>query len=216
MGGEKKERYWSRYARMYDEYTEYVVGKDLRQVVVERLLEEHELGETIEFGCGTGYYTRVIARRAARVLATDLSDEMVEIAQAGLREFHNVTVQRADCENPSFSAGSFDTVFMANVIHTIENPSKALHESYRILKQKGLLLLVAYTDCGLNWFEKMGLSVRYTMTFGMPPPYGLKNFSPEELEHLVTFAGFMVEEIQLLGDAPKALYLKGRKPLRDV
>jgi len=216
MDREKKERYWSRFARMYDDYTEYVVGKGLRKAVVERLLEEHELGEIIEFGCGTGYYTKVIAKRATRVLATDLSDEMVEIAQADLREFHNVTVQTADCENPSFPAGSFDTVFMANVVHTIEDPSKALQESCRILKEKGLLIIIAYTDCGLNWFDKIGLSIRYTMTFGMPPPYGLKNFSPEELERLVTFAGFKVEEIQLLGDAPKALYLKGRKPLLVV
>ena len=209
--GEKKERYWSRYACTYDDYTDYVVGKNLRQVIVERLLEEHELGEIVEFGCGTGYYTKAIARRASHVLATDLSDEMLEIAHINLRGVHNVTLRKVDCENSSFPAGRFDTVFMANVIHTIESPLKALHESYRILKERGLLLIITYTDYGLNWFEKMELSYRYFLTFGVPPTYGLKNFSPEELHYLVADAGFTVEEVQLLGDKPRALYLKGRK-----
>jgi len=209
--GEKKERYWSRYACTYDEYTEYVVGKNLREVILERLLEEHELGKIIEFGCGTGYYTKAIARRASHVLATDLSDEMLEIAHIGLRGLHNVTLQKVDCENSLFPAERFDTVFMANVIHTIENPSKALHESHRILKEQGLLLIITYTDYGLTWFEKMELSLRYLMTFGIPPTYGLKNFSPEELNDLIADAGFIVEEVQILGDKPRALYLKGRK-----
>jgi ubiquinone/menaquinone biosynthesis C-methylase UbiE len=209
--GEKKERYWSRYACTYDDYTDYVVGRNLRQAIVEKLLEEHELGEIVEFGCGTGYYTRAIARRASHVLATDLSDEMLEIAHINLRGLHNVTLQKVDCENSSFPAEKFDTVFMANVIHTIENPLKTLHESHRILKERGLLLIITYTDYGLNWFEKMELSYRYFLTFGAPPTYGLKNFSPQELHCLVADGGFTVGEVQLLGDKPRALYLKGRK-----
>ena len=209
--GEKKEKYWSRYACTYDDYTDYVVGKNLRQAIVERLLEEHELGEIVEFGCGTGYYTKAIAGKARHVLATDLSDEMLEIAHINLKGLHNVTFQKVDCENSSFPAERFDTVVMANVIHTIENPLKALHESHRILKGRGLLLIIAYTDYGLTWFEQMELTFRYFMTFGEPPTYGLKNYSPEELYCLVADAGFMMEEVELLGDKPRAIYLKGRK-----
>ena len=38
----------------------------------------------------------------------------------------------------------FDTMFMANVIHVIENPSLALQECYRILKDDGLLIINFY------------------------------------------------------------------------
>lgn len=165
----------------------------------------------IEFGCGTGYFTRAIARNAQRVTATDLSDEMLKMAKQQLKEFQNVTVQKADCENISFPQEHFDTVFMANVIHAIENPSRALRQSYRILKHGGLLLIVSYTDYGMNWLEKTALGIRYLMRFGMPPPYGLRNYSPEELGFLVESAGFDVEGVHLLGYKPKALYLKGRK-----
>lgn len=150
----REEKYWSKYARSYDEGVEYVVGKTLRQAIVKRLLGERDLGEVIEFGCGTGYFTKVIAKNARNIIATDLSDEMLEVARIHLKDFQNVTIQKANCESTSFPSQRFDTVFMANVIHTIENPYKALQESHRILRDGGLLLITSYTDYGVNWFEK--------------------------------------------------------------
>lgn len=118
----KKEKYWSKYAFGYDEGVEYIVGKDIQQTIIERLSKERNIGEVIEFGCGTGYFTKVIAKNARHVIATDLSEEMLEVARAQLKEFQNVTTQKADCEITSFPSERFDTVVMVNVIHFIENP----------------------------------------------------------------------------------------------
>jgi len=169
------------------------------------------LGEVVEFGCGTGYFTKAVAKNAKHVIATDLSEEMLEMAKKQLKEFRNVTVQKADCEERFFPAESIDTIFMANTIHVIDNPLKALQQSYQILKYGGLLLIVSYTDYGLDWFEKMELGIRYLLRFGVSPPYGLRNYSPQELGFFVESVGFKVEGIQLIGYKPKALYLKGRK-----
>ncbi|HET6514597.1 MAG TPA: class I SAM-dependent methyltransferase [Thermodesulfovibrionales bacterium] len=211
MEGKKRERYWGAFACTYDDGAEYVVGKALRQAILHRLSEERDLGDTVEFGCGTGYFTTALAVNAASLTATDLSDEMLAVARVRLKDFSRVTISKTDCEGTPFTPESFDTVFMANVLHTIRNPRKALQESYRILKDGGLLLIVLYTDFGMSWFEKMELALRYFVTFGMPPPHGLKNYSPDELGSLVRSVGFNNVEIQLLGDKPKALYLRGRK-----
>jgi ABC-2 type transport system ATP-binding protein len=207
----RKEKYWGRYANTYDEFAEYVVGKTVRQAIINKLSEERDLGEVIEFGCGTGYFTKAVAKNAKHVIATDLSEEMLEMARRQLKEFRNVIVRKADCEERAFPLESADTVFMANIIHAIENPLRALQQSDQILKQGGLLLIVSYTDYGMNWFEKMELGIRYLLRFGVPPPYGLRNYSPEELSLLVESAGFKVESAQLIGYKPRALYLKSRK-----
>lgn len=130
MPEDKKERYWGKYARSYDEYAEHVVGKALRQELFKRLSEEHDLGEVVEFGCGTGYFTRAIAENSTHVFATDLSDEILEVARLQLETFPNVTIQKADCEGTSFPSARFDTVIMANVLHVVEAPHKALRESW--------------------------------------------------------------------------------------
>lgn len=210
MTAHGEEKYWGQYARSYDKDVEYVVGKTLRHAIAERLLGERGLGEVIEFGCGTGYFTEVIARNAKHVFATDLSDEMLEMARIRLKDSGNITMQKDDCECSSFPSQRFDTAFMANVIHTIEKPPKALEECHRVLRDGGLLIIISYTDYGTNWFEKMDLALRYLQKFGVPPRY-YRTYSPDELVRLVENGGFKVEEIQLIADKAKALYLKGRE-----
>jgi ABC-2 type transport system ATP-binding protein len=206
----KKEKYWSKYAYSYDEAVDYVVGKVINQAIIERLSKEH-LGEVIEYGCGAGYFTKAIAKNAKHVVATDLSDEMLESARIQLKEFKNITFQKADCENSPFPSGKFDCVFIANVLHVIKNPSNALQESYRVLKTEGLLLAVDYTGYSMKLFEKLKLVIRYLKQWGIPPLHGQGNLSPDKLVSLVGNVGFKVDDIQLIGDKIKALYLQCRK-----
>jgi ubiquinone/menaquinone biosynthesis C-methylase UbiE len=207
----KREGYWSKFADGYEEGVDYIVGKSIQQKIIESLSEEHNLGDVVEFGCGTGYFTKAIAKNAKHVIATDLSNEMLEVARKKLKEFQNITIQKADCENIAFQPGKFDTVLMANVIHYIKNPKSVLRECGRILKAKGLLLLVDYTGYSMKWSEKIKLIIRFYKKCGMPPRYFKSNLSPDEFTSLAEGAGFEIERIQLVGEKTKALYLKGRK-----
>jgi ABC-2 type transport system ATP-binding protein len=206
----KKEEYWSKFAKTFDDDQRYVVGGAVQQAVIERLSGERNLGELIELGCGTGFYTKVLAANASHIMATDLSDEMLAVARTQLKDLPNVTVAKADCEATAFPDGRFDSVFMANLIHVIENPSTTLREAYRILKDVGLLLIVDYTGYGMKWFEKMKMGIRALRKFGRPPP-SAGILSPGELRSLAENAGFKAEEVQLVGDSSKCVYLRGRK-----
>jgi ubiquinone/menaquinone biosynthesis C-methylase UbiE len=211
MKEHREERYWSRFARSYDRDGEYVVGKPILQEIEKRLLEEHSLGDVIELGCGTGYFTEAIARNASQVMATDLSDEMLEVARTRLRAFENVTVQKADCMNIAFPAERFDSVFMANLVHVIDNPSRCLQESYRILRDGGSLIVVGFTPYRMSLSKKLKLVFRYLRTWGLPPHHGRNDESPDGLVSLVEGAGFRVKDVQLIEGGSNAVYLKGRK-----
>ena len=207
----EKEEYWSKFANTFDEDQKCIVGEVIQQALIERLSVESGLGELIEFGCGAGFFTKVLAENASHVIATDLSDEMLVVARIQLKDWQNIIVDKADCEKTDFPDGKFGSVFMANLIHVIENPSIALQESYRILKDGGLLLIVDYTGYGMKWFEMMKMGIRFLRKWGKPPAYSKGKLSPDELCSLVESAGFKVEEVQLIGDKIKALYLRGRK-----
>jgi len=208
---EQEEEYWGKIAPTYDNDQEYIVGKAILQAITTELHEERDLGEVIEFGCGPGYFTKVIARKARHVIATDLSDQMLEVARVQLQKFQNITIQKANCEDTYFPSGRFDSVFMANLIHVVENPMNVFQESHQILRHGGLLLTVDFTGYGMNWFEKMKLGIRYLKKWGMLPRYVRHNLSPDELVSFVENIDFKVEEVRLLGDKTKALYLRGRK-----
>jgi ubiquinone/menaquinone biosynthesis C-methylase UbiE len=214
MTEHKRERYWSKFANNFDEDETYVVGEPIQQALVERLSGETGLGELIEFGCGTGFYTKALAGNASHVMATDLSDEMLAVARTQLKDLQNVTVEKADCEKTAFPDGKFGSAFMANLIHIVENPSAIVREAYRILKDGGLLLIVDFTGYGMKRFEVMKMGIRYLRKWGKwgkPPGYFRSNLSPDDLRSLVGSAGFKVEEVQLIGDKIKAIYLRGRK-----
>jgi ubiquinone/menaquinone biosynthesis C-methylase UbiE len=174
-------------------------------------LEEHGLGDVIELGCGTGYFTKAIARNASHVMATDLSDEMLKVARTRLSEFENVTVRKADCMNTAFPAERFDSVFMANLVHVVDNPAQCLQESYRILRDGGSLIVVGFTGYQMSFSKKMKLVFRYLRKWGLPPRHGQNDVSPDGLVRLVKDAGFRVEDVQLIEDGSNAVYLRGKK-----
>jgi len=211
MKNQTEERYWGRIAESYDRDGEYVVGRRIVQLIEEALLNEKSLGNVLECGCGTGYFTKAIASNARNVVACDISNEMLEVARVQLREFKNVTIQKADCRNTSFPAESFDSVFLVNLIHVVDNPLEHLRESHRILRDKGTLIVVDFTGYRLSFTKKMMLVLRYMRTWGPPPSRGQNNMTPEELGTLVEQAGFQVERVQLLADGANALYSKGKK-----
>ena len=211
MADYKKEEYWSKFANNFNEEQTYIVGGAIQQAILERLSGESDLGELIELGCGTGFYTKVLAANASHVTATDLSDEMLAVARKQLIDCQNLAVEKADCEKTDFPDGKFDSIFMANLVHVMENPSKVLQESYRILKDGGLLLVIGYTGYGMKRLEMIKMGVRFFRKWGKPPAHAKGKLSPDDLRSLVEGAGFKVEEVQFMGDKVKGLYLKGRK-----
>ena len=213
MSEHRIEAFWSRYARSYDRDGERVVGRPILGAIESNLLAEGFLGDVVEFGCGTGTWTRVIAGHAGYVIATDLSEAMLDVARDQLGGFPNVRVQKADCATASFPRARFDTVLMANLLHVIDDPAPCLQNGYRILREGGVLLAVDLTTYGMKRTQKVRLGWRYLQRWGLPPKEGRNDLSPEDLALLVESVGFKVEEVRLLEAGSNALYLRGGKGL---
>jgi len=111
------EQYWSRFADTHDGNMEYVVGKPLLDQITQKLNDLPELGDVVELGCGTGYFTKAIGDKSQSIMATDLSDSLLEAARRRLGDCPKVTIQKENCMATSFPAEAFDCVFMANLIH---------------------------------------------------------------------------------------------------
>ena len=93
----------------------------------------------LELATGPGMIARHIAHSAKSVVATDFAPKMIETAKKkGIPQ--NVTFETADATNLSYSDDFFDVVVIANALHIIPNPEKALSEISRVLKSGGILI----------------------------------------------------------------------------
>jgi len=144
------------------------------------------------------------------MVATDLSDSLLEAARTRIGDRPNVTIQKENCMATSFAPDAFDSIFMANLIHVIERPRAALRECHRILRNGGTIVIVAFTGHGMKLWEKIKMGVRFSRTWGRPPAH-TRSLSPGDLARMMEDAGFAVEALKVLGGRTRALFAVGRK-----
>ena len=85
--------FWERVAGIYDTGIDYILGNNLRLIVLDKLGKEQQLGRTVEFGCGTGYFTPFLAQLSESVVATDISELMLDQTRERIKGLSTVTVQ---------------------------------------------------------------------------------------------------------------------------
>lgn len=102
------------YARRAAEY-EKIYDKPERQADLARMREDFPAvlagRRVLEIACGTGYWTPLIAARAASVMAIDFNEETLEIARSKSYPRGNVTFRQGDAYALPAFAQKFDGCF---------------------------------------------------------------------------------------------------------
>lgn len=101
----------------------------------------------LEFGCGTGATAVQHAPHVQHIDATDISENMLDIARTRAREANveNISFTCAALTELNAGAASYDAVLGLNIIHLLENRKATLAEAARVLKPGGLF--VSSTAC---------------------------------------------------------------------
>jgi ubiquinone/menaquinone biosynthesis C-methylase UbiE len=162
------------------------------------------LGKTLEVGCGNGTYYKIFIREAEHLTATDFSVEMVAVTKKRLKGVVNISVEKANCFSLSYPDSSFDTVLMANLLHIIPEPEKAIAEGKRVLKTNGRLIVISFTTEGMTFFSKLGMVYRYLKTYGKPSPTA-QTLTVQKVRDMLISCGFKIEEAKLIGNKSKAI-----------
>ena len=113
--------------------------KNIYDYMYERIGEVAQGKDVLELATGPGMIARHIAPHANHVVATDFAPKMIETARKA-KNPENVRFEVADATALRFEDKSFDVVVIANALHIIPNPEKALAEIRRVLKDDGVLI----------------------------------------------------------------------------
>lgn len=109
-------------------YHEYLLGQ-----IPERC------GHALEIGCGTGGFSRLLARRAESVLALDLSPQMIRAARERSELYPNISFVNGDAMTYALPRERFDCVATLTTLHHLPAES-ALRKIREALKPGGVFV----------------------------------------------------------------------------
>ncbi|MBI21954.1 MAG: hypothetical protein CL780_06885 [Chloroflexi bacterium] len=98
----------------------------------------------LDAGCGSGFSSRQISRICSEIVGIDFAKELIKKANS-LDKPSNVDFQFGDITNLKFVDNNFDKVITQRVLINLvneENQLIAVEEIHRVLKEKGLFLML--------------------------------------------------------------------------
>jgi ubiquinone/menaquinone biosynthesis C-methylase UbiE len=188
----------------------------------------------LEVGCGTGYFTRELAKTSAQIIAIDISNDLIEVARTKI-DSPNVSFHIGNAYSLDYPDNFFDTIVGSSVLHHLE-VDQALSEFYRVLKQEGTIYFtepnmlnpqiavqknIPYIKrimgdspdetAFFRWSLKRKLENHYFKSIAIKPFDFLHPKTPKLFLYMVNRLGLIIEKIPLISEIAGSLYIKAVK-----
>jgi len=189
----------------------------------------------LEIGCGTGIFTEIFAETGAKIVAVDISKDLLDKAQAKGLSAEQVKFLESRFENCDL-IGPFDAVIGSSVLHHLEI-TPALTTIYKLLKPNGILSFAEPNmlnpqiaiQKNISWIKrKMGDSPDETaflrwnihnllchtgfVDIQITPFDWLHPNTPLKLVDAVDKIGFIFEKIPIIREFAGSLHIYARRP----
>jgi SAM-dependent methyltransferase len=191
---------WSTGGRHYDD-----ISKGIADAIEHCVLRLNpQPGERIlDLSTGTGWTSRLVARRGAAVIGADIATDLLEAARDKANfEGLDITYQIGDAEDLPFATGEFDAVVSTFGIMFASRPEEAAAELGRVCRKGGRIALTTWSSDG-NLFKMFQVMRAYA-----PPSTGPAPRSPFEW-------GAIARLRELLGSAFALRFEKGVSYYRE-
>ncbi|TSC84940.1 MAG: hypothetical protein G01um101413_324 [Parcubacteria group bacterium Gr01-1014_13] len=140
----KKATSWGKVASWYDNMLEKDDDSFQQKVILPNLVRSMNLGKNqvvLDLACGQGFFARIFSQSGAKVIASDISPELIKIAKQ--HETRNVEYHVSPADSIKFCPDkSVDAITIILALQNIKNVDGVLAECARVLKDTGSIFLV--------------------------------------------------------------------------
>jgi ubiquinone/menaquinone biosynthesis C-methylase UbiE len=140
---------------------------------------------------GTGLLIETIISRTrggGKFYLTDVSKEMLKIAEDRLIKFKNVFITHQDVHELDFANDYFSKILCVSALHYYSEPHRVLNHFYRMLRPNGTLIIVDW--CRDSFHFKL-----FNIILKVLSKYHIRIYSSTELKSLVEISNFKVEKM---------------------
>lgn len=130
---------------------EYLPQADIEAALLD-LVSGLGFSRMVDLGTGTGRMLKLFAPHIRSGVGVDDSVEMLRVARHTLSDdaYTHISVQQADLQDAPLKDGAADLVTLHQVLHFLEDPSRAVEEAARLLGKGGHILITDFAAHSLE------------------------------------------------------------------
>lgn len=146
-----EKKVWSRLARVYDK----IINKDKKAYskVIQIIKKDSQPSDKVlEIGTATGVISFALSDYFKEIEAIDFSNNMIEVAKCKAKDkgIYNINFDVGDACNLNYDDNVFDRIIIANVLHIMPEPAKALEQIKRVLGKDGVLYAPTFVHANVK------------------------------------------------------------------
>jgi ubiquinone/menaquinone biosynthesis C-methylase UbiE len=193
MGAEHKEVVKAQFGAQAAEYAKGCFVGDETLNLMLKYIEPNPEDEALDVATGAGFTAAALASNVKEVVASDITEEMLETAASLFKEkgLTNVLADVADAEALPYADEVFDIVTCRIAAHHFVSVRRAVMEMARVMKEGGRLGIadsIAPADPDVDEFVNALEKLR--------DPGHVRNYSEAEWRALLTDGGFDIVEAE--------------------
>jgi demethylmenaquinone methyltransferase/2-methoxy-6-polyprenyl-1,4-benzoquinol methylase/ArsR family transcriptional regulator len=177
------ESYFATQASQWDRLRSLHIAEERVEAAILEAVGPGPFRALLDLGTGTGRMLELLAARADRAIGIDQNHAMLNVARTRIERSgqRNIHLRQGDIYALPVERDGYDIVILHQVLHFLDDPSRALREAARALRPAGRLIVVDFaphTDEALrdhHAHRRLG-------------------FSRDEIEDFMTDAGLAVDQ----------------------
>ncbi|KRQ86173.1 putative methyltransferase YcgJ [Caloramator mitchellensis] len=147
-------KYFDSIASNWNQMRSEYFGEEIKKIAIDTLDIDKKI--CADLGCGTGFMSLEIAKKANIVFSIDISKNMLKelkgtAEKKGLKNIYPIKGKMDDI--PLFD-NSVDAAFTNMALHHIVDPQLAILEMYRILKPNGVITITDVEEHNGYWAKE--------------------------------------------------------------
>lgn len=146
---------------------EYIFWKRIKIAYLYAKKNIKKGGKILDFGCGTGLLSYILAKGSFRVTANDIEFGPLNLVKEKIRFQDNIEFIEGDLIKQNLKENTFDLIIALDVLEHIDNLKDYISLFQRILKPGGIILVSGPTE---NFLYKVGRKLagkRFTGNYHM-------------------------------------------------
>jgi len=139
--------FFDRIAPKWDEISRSYYDESVKNKLIDLNLLKSDM-TVVDLGAGDGLLSRTAAGYVKKVIAVDISGEMLKELNRKADEsgIKNIETIESDGQDVPLKSSSIDMVLANMYLHHIEEPEAAISEMHRLLKKGGMVFLADFCE----------------------------------------------------------------------